>query len=116
MTEYRVTSPVRGYAGEIGGVGFHKGAATVTSDQRAELAYFRRKGFVVEEIPAPVEPKAPKKAPAPKPPKEDPKAGEGEGQKQAEGDADNSDPEGNAVVPPIDPETDASPAKGGKKK
>lgn len=106
MTEYRVTAPVKGFKGEIGGVGFHKGVATVEGEQKAELAYFRRKGFLVEEIKPVVE--APPEAT--KVPTES--AGEEAGKEV------NDSPASGAEVPK---EAESSPsststAKGGKKK
>lgn len=98
MTDYIVKAPVKGFNGEIGSVGFHKGAATVTSEQKAELAYFRRKGFLVEEVKPSVE-----ASPAPV-------------ATNPEGSGEETDEEVNN--PPAEPakETTEPTAKGGKKK
>ncbi|MFY7065992.1 hypothetical protein ACOQFV_09035 [Nocardiopsis changdeensis] len=49
MAEFKVTAPDEGFSGEVAGVVFSKGAATVDSDDnRAALAYFRRRGYKVE--------------------------------------------------------------------
>ena len=45
MGEYTVTAPNPTYTGQIGGVAFFHGAATVTDEHTVELAYFRRKGY-----------------------------------------------------------------------
>jgi len=49
MDEYRVTTPVKDFSGEVAGVAFVKGEA-VTSSGPA-LAYFRSAGYGVEHIP-----------------------------------------------------------------
>lgn len=57
---YKITAPDRAYSGSVGGVGFHRGVARVEADGlAAELAYFARKGYVVELVEeAPVKPVA----------------------------------------------------------
>lgn len=51
MAEFKVTAPDSGFSGEVAGVSFSKGAATVDSgDNRAALAYFRRRGYKVESV------------------------------------------------------------------
>lgn len=53
---YRITTPVRGFRGEVAGVAFADSKAEVDEDTNARaLAYFRRKGYAVE----PTEPAAP---------------------------------------------------------
>lgn len=49
---FEVTAPAEGHAGEVAGVHFARGRAVVdTSDpqQRAALAYFKRRGYGVTE-------------------------------------------------------------------
>jgi hypothetical protein len=57
---YRITTPVRGFRGEVAGVAFIDSRAEVDEDANARaLAYFRRKGYRVEAVePAPAEPQA----------------------------------------------------------
>jgi hypothetical protein len=50
---YTITAPERDFTGEVAGVGFARGTATVDSDNpgaRAALAYFGRKGYTVEPV------------------------------------------------------------------
>lgn len=51
----RVSTPVPDYSGSVGGVHFANGQALVDDEQHAaELDYFRRSGYVVEEAAADV--------------------------------------------------------------
>ncbi|MGI5201638.1 hypothetical protein ACQEU6_08660 [Spirillospora sp. CA-108201] len=47
---FDVETPLRGYKGTVGAVTFVDGRARVTSDQRAELAYFRRHGYKITPV------------------------------------------------------------------
>lgn len=48
---FRITTPVRGFRGEVAGVAFIDSKAEVDEDVHARaLAYFRRKGYHVEAI------------------------------------------------------------------
>lgn len=54
MAEFKVTAPDGSFSGEVAGVSFSKGSATVDSgDNRAALAYFRRRGYKVESASEP---------------------------------------------------------------
>lgn len=49
---YRITTPAEGHTGVVAGVSFRKGAAeleTGTDGAVAALAYFRRRGYGIEE-------------------------------------------------------------------
>jgi len=51
MSEFKVTAPDEGFSGQVAEVSFSKGVATVdSSDSRAALAYFRRRGYKVEKV------------------------------------------------------------------
>jgi len=51
MAEFKVTAPDEGFSGQVAGVSFTKGTATVDSaGNRAALAYFRRRGYTVEQV------------------------------------------------------------------
>jgi hypothetical protein len=62
---YTVTAPNAEFTGEIGGVAFYHGAATVESEQASTLGYFRRRGFTL--TPAEGEPQ--QSTPPPRPAK-----------------------------------------------
>lgn len=47
-----VYSPEVDFNGEVGGVAFHKGKAEVEASQVRALAYFRRKGYRIDDAPA----------------------------------------------------------------
>ncbi|KAB8186870.1 hypothetical protein FH608_046105 [Nonomuraea phyllanthi] len=60
---YRITTPVRGFTGEVAGVAFANGSAEVddAANVRA-VAYFRRKGYRVDAV-APAHTEPPVEAP-----------------------------------------------------
>ncbi|MEV7793417.1 hypothetical protein AB0O68_15700 [Streptomyces sp. NPDC087512] len=68
MTTFNITAPESQFSGEVAGVVFHRGKATVDSEQEnatSALAYFRRRGYTVDgeggELPtAPHEPVDPR--------------------------------------------------------
>ncbi|CAL9313872.1 hypothetical protein [Streptomyces sp. SudanB91_2054] len=47
MTNFDITAPEPHFSGEVAGVVFSKGRATVDSSNTSALAYFRRKGYGV---------------------------------------------------------------------
>ena len=47
---YKITSPVRGFRGEVAGVAFAGGTAEIGDQAPRALAYFRRKGYTVTEL------------------------------------------------------------------
>lgn len=53
MAEYRVTAPDKAFTGQVAGVSFSQGAATVPDDKKAALGYFRRRGYKVESTEEP---------------------------------------------------------------
>lgn len=48
MGQVKVSTPVPGYAGSVGGVHFSAGQALVDEDA-AEMTYFRTAGYLIEE-------------------------------------------------------------------
>ncbi|WP_141575865.1 hypothetical protein [Actinomadura sp. WMMA1423] len=48
--QFDVETPLKGYNGAVGAVTFVDGRARVTSDQRAELAYFRRHDYKITPV------------------------------------------------------------------
>lgn len=53
---YEIKSPVAGFSGEVAGVAFTRGTATLDAGrQGAALAYFARKGYTVEAADRPTE-------------------------------------------------------------
>ncbi|MFI9339971.1 hypothetical protein ACIG0D_01645 [Streptomyces sp. NPDC052773] len=68
MTTYQITAPEPQFSGEVAGVNFSRGKATVDGDHpeaAAALAYFRRRGYGVdggapEQLAAPHEPVDPR--------------------------------------------------------
>lgn len=81
MTRFQVEAPVRTFTGEVAGVAFKTGTGFVTDStdaDRAALAYFRRGGYGVTEVPepaAPSEPAEPETAPDDTPPAKNDKKG-----------------------------------------
>lgn len=47
---YRITTPVPDYCGSVGAVTFDRGVAVADESAAAELAYFRSRGYGVEEL------------------------------------------------------------------
>ena len=80
--QYKITTPTPGYTGEVAGVAFAKGIATIDDSderQRRALAYFRRKAYVVEAVDVDEAPAAPAVEPTtetPAPPAERPNRGD----------------------------------------
>lgn len=57
MATVKVSTPVPGYSGSVGGVAFAGGVAVVDEDAfAAEVGYFRRTGYTVEDVVASPEP------------------------------------------------------------
>jgi hypothetical protein len=51
MALVKVSTPVPGYSGSVGGVHFADGHALVDPNERAaEMAYFHARGYAVEEV------------------------------------------------------------------
>jgi hypothetical protein len=67
--QHKITTPTPGYTGKVAGIAFADGTATIDDSNdahRRALAYFRRKGYRVEEVKA--EEPAPEPAADEKPP------------------------------------------------
>jgi len=64
---YRVHAPAEGYEGEVGAVVFRHGVAEIEAGR--EVAYFRRRGYRIEEIGAEQAPKEASERPAQSAPK-----------------------------------------------
>ncbi|WP_036374354.1 hypothetical protein [Micromonospora sp. ATCC 39149] len=55
MALFKLTTPTPGFTGKVAGVAFADGTATVDSETHGRaLAYFRRRGYRVEEASEPV--------------------------------------------------------------
>lgn len=54
MGSFKITAPAADFSGEVVGVHFVRGVGTATDDtDGAALAYFRRRGYVVERADEP---------------------------------------------------------------
>lgn len=89
--QFDVETPLRGYKGTVGGVTFVDGRARVGSDQKAELAYFRRHGYKITRVEEPADRGDPGGGPDPE------SAGPGgKDAEPSEGEGTQPDPEGEA--------------------